>query len=373
MKDHEVIIIGGGLAGLTAALELSRHGISVAVFEKNRYPRHKVCGEYVSNEVVPYLKSLGVALDMAVPIEYLELTTRKGASFSSKLPLGGIGISRYALDHSLCKRGVEQGVTFYFDTVIGITFTRDVFEVRTTDSGPFKARMVIGAYGKRSNLDKTLKRSFINQKSPWLAVKAHYDFPEFPQNKVALHNFQGGYCGLSKTETNAVNMCYLASYRNFSLYRSIDEFNEKVLSENPNLKYFLNKAQPLWKKPLSIAQVSFAKKETIMNHILFCGDTAGLIHPLCGNGMAMAIHSGKLAAEGIFRYLSSADYSRNAMEQDYSQHWKELFGTRLGFGRGLQQILLKEGLSQTLISGLSRFPSLTRKIIQKTHGKPIQV
>lgn len=358
---------------MTAALELSRNGLEVMVVEKTPYPRHKVCGEYVSREVVPYLRLLGLDIEIGVSIEQFLLTTQGGRSFSLKLPLGGIGISRYALDHLLFQKCVEKGVGFVFDTVTEIHYFNDQFQVKTVNGKAYQARFVIAAYGKRSNLDKSLKRNFIYKKSPWLAVKAHYHFPEFPDNQVALHSFEGGYCGLSKTETGAVNMCYLASYKNFSQYRNVDDFNENVLSRNPQLSVFLKEARPLWDKPLSIAQVSFEKKSAVADHILFCGDTAGLIHPLCGNGMAMAIHSAKIAAEGIVGFFNTPGLKRSFIEQQYQESWQQQFGQRMRMGRVLQQILLRDTLSGLLFNGLSGFPMLTRKIIQKTHGKPIAV
>ena len=262
MKEFDVIIVGGGLAGLTAALELTNSGLAVAVFEKSPYPRHKVCGEYLSCEVLPYLQSLGVDLSMAVSINTLLLSTRNGKSFTKKLPLGGIGISRYALDDILYQKCLELKVQFFFQTVTQISFAGEKFKIVDAAKKAYQARVVIGAYGKRSNLDKELNRPFIKQKSPWLAVKAHYRHPQFPENQVALHNFVGGYCGLSRTETGAVNMCYLASYQNFSRYKNIKAFNEHILTRNPHLKAFLEEAKPMWDQPLSIAQVSFAKKDT---------------------------------------------------------------------------------------------------------------
>jgi len=373
VHERDVIIVGGGLAGLTAALDLTQNGIGVLVIEKTPFPRHKVCGEYVSREVIPYLKHLGVEVETGVAIDHLLLSTQQGDSFKFQLPLGGIGISRYALDDLLYQRCLQEGVTICFDTVTDIFYEKDRFEVHTLKGETYGSSIVLAAYGKRSNLDKSLKRPFINQKSPWLAVKAHYQHPDFPINQVALHNFEGGYCGLSKTETGAVNMCYLASYQNFSQYRNIEDFNQNVLSRNPFLDSFLKDAQPLWKSPLSIAQVSFAKKEAVADHILYCGDTAGLIHPLCGNGMAIAIHSAKIASEGIVQFYKSKSYSRHSLEEEYRKRWKQEFGQRMRLGRTLQHILLRETLSRYLIKGLSNFPAITRKVIQKTHGKPISL
>ncbi|MCP5570310.1 hypothetical protein NL300_28085, partial [Klebsiella pneumoniae] len=86
-------------------------------------------------------------------------------------------------------------------------FDKSSFVVETASGNILQADLVIGAFGKRSNLDVSLSRKFIKKKSPWLAVKAHYTC-DVPENEVSLHNFKGGYCGISKVENNAVNVCY---------------------------------------------------------------------------------------------------------------------------------------------------------------------
>ena len=374
MANYDVIIVGGGLAGLTAAIHLSKENHSVLVIEKKAYPHHKVCGEYVSNEIVPYLKTLGISLSQkeAVQINTLQLSTANGRSVKTKLPLGGVGISRYAFDYQLYCRGVSLGVSFLFESVNSIKFQNTIFEVVTSKNQTNTSNVVIGAYGKRSNLDKQLNRDFINQKSSWLGVKSHYQYDDFPDDLVALHNFKGGYGGLSKTETGAVNFCYLASYDSFQKEKDISNFTQNIVSNNPFLNSFLEKATPIFKEPLTIAQISFNEKKVITNHIVMCGDTAGLIHPLCGNGMAMAIHSAKLASEGIHKYLTNENYSRSQFEKNYERQWHKAFSQRLWMGRQLQSLLLNEQLSSQAIGMATRSPKLLRRLIKSTHGKPIK-
>ncbi|MGI9550088.1 MAG: NAD(P)/FAD-dependent oxidoreductase [Aurantibacter sp.] len=373
MKNYDVIIVGGGLAGLTAAIHLKRSDYSILVIEKKKYPHHKVCGEYVSNEVLPYLESLGVALNKigAVHINTLQLSTVSGDSVSTRLPLGGTGISRYAFDNLLYEKALALEVDFAFQGALSISFQNNLFEVVTDNKEIFGATLVIGAYGKRSNLDKQLKREFIQQKSSWLGVKAHYRYDGFPSNLVALHNFKGGYGGLSKTESGAVNFCYLANYASFQKDRNIDDFNRRVLSKNPFLAIFLEKAEPLFKEPLTIAQISFHPKKATENHVLMCGDTAGLIHPLCGNGMAMAIHSSKIASELIHRFLEDKNYTRAQLEADYQKEWDKVFRRRLWVGRKAQSILMNETLSNVALSAAVKSKSLLRSLIERTHGTPI--
>ena len=374
MAHYDVIIVGGGLAGLTAAIHLSQENHSVLVIEKKAYPHHKVCGEYLSNEIVPYLKTLGISLGQkkAVPINTLQLSTVNGHSIKTKLPLGGLGVSRYAFDYQLYCRGLFLGVSFLFESVNSISYQNDVFEVVTSKNKTNTSSLVIGAYGKRSSLDKQLNRDFINQKSSWLGVKSHYHYDDFPENLVALHNFKGGYGGLSKTETGAVNFCYLASYESFKKEKDISTFNENIVASNPFLNTFLENATPIFEEPLTIAQISFHEKKVVANHIVMCGDSAGLIHPLCGNGMAMAIHSAKIAAEGIHKYLTNKNYSRSQFEKDYESEWYKTFSQRLWVGRQLQSVLLNKQLSKLVINIATRSPLALRRLIKSTHGKPIK-
>lgn len=122
---------------------------------------------------------------------------------------------------------------------------------------------------------------------------------------------------------------------------------------------------------MTISQISFEKKKAVENHILMIGDTAGLIHPLCGNGMAMAIHSAKIVSELVHKYSTGEIKSRNKLEEKYIQEWNFNFKKRLKMGQFLSSILQKPKLSAALLRILIIFPFLLPKIIKKTHGKPI--
>ena len=134
---RNVIIVGGGLAGLTSAIHLSRAGLHVIVIEKHGFPRHKVCGEYISNEVLPYLQWLDADPGILAPaqIDRVSISTVTGRKVETTLPLGGFGVSRYALDGFLMEKAVKNGVTLIQDTVTSISFVNERFEVNTTANG----------------------------------------------------------------------------------------------------------------------------------------------------------------------------------------------------------------------------------------------
>jgi flavin-dependent dehydrogenase len=370
-EKYDVLIIGGGLAGLTCALHLSKNNCKVLLIEKQHYPHHKVCGEYVSKEVIPYLNSLGIDPFSigAKHITNFEISNKEGQLLKTKLPLGGFGLSRFAFDAMLYD-AIKDKVTVHFNTVEAVNYSGNQFDVITQDKLSFRADYVVGAYGKRSNIDIDQNRSFMKKKTPWLAVKAHYDF-DFKDDTVALHNFDGGYCGLSKTETGAVNACYLTTYKSFGKFGNIEEFQKQVLSKNPYLKEFFENAKPRFKKPLTISQISFDKKLPVENHIFMIGDSAGLIHPLCGNGMAMAIHSAKIFSEVFLKAFKKGTIHRSDLESQYTQLWNETFSKRLKVGRSIQGILLRPRATSVGFAAAKLFPSIVPNLIKRTHGEPI--
>jgi flavin-dependent dehydrogenase len=370
----DVIIIGGGLAGLCNAIHISKLGKKVVLIEKNEYPKHKVCGEYISNEVLPYFGFLDInPFDFgAVKIKNFQLSTTKSKLISARLPLGGFGISRHQLDFVLLEKAQENGVTVLKDSVLNIKFSNDVFSIETKENKTLSSKITIGAFGKRSLLDVKMERKFIQKKAPYLGVKIHVK-GDFPEDLVALHNFKGGYCGVSKVENNAINLCYITNYTSFKKYKNIEDFQEQVVFKNKFLKGIFQNSEAVFEKPLTISQISFETKKPVENHILMCGDSAGMIHPLCGNGMSMAIQSAQLASVLILNYLNGDLNSRKELEKQYIRKWNKKFGVRLKAGHFIAMLFRKDKIAAFLLEILKKLPFLLPLIIKQTHGKPMKV
>ena len=370
----DIIVIGGGLAGLCNAIHLSKLGKKVLLIEKNEYPKHKVCGEYISNEVLPYLDFLEVnPFDSgAVRINNFQLSTTKSNIISAKLPLGGFGISRYTLDLVLSEKAKENGVMILQDTVLDVTFLKDFFQVETKQNSIFTSKIAIGAFGKRSLLDVKMGRNFIQKKSPYLGVKIHVK-GNFKEDLVALHNFKGGYCGVSKVENNAINLCYITNYATFKQYKNIEDFQEQVVFKNNYLKEIFHSSEAIFEKPLSISQISFETKKPVEDHILMCGDSAGMIHPLCGNGMSMAIQSAQLASKLILNYFNGEIETRKELEKQYIRQWNRKFSLRLKAGHFIAMLFRKDTIASVLLQILKKLPFLLPIIIKQTHGKPMKI
>jgi flavin-dependent dehydrogenase len=375
-KTYDIAIVGGGLAGLACGIEAAKNKRKVVLFEKNRYPFHKVCGEYISNESWNYLKSLGLPLEeMNLPqINQLKISTAEGTELNHPLKKGGFGISRYTLDFELSKIAKELGVKVLEETeVSAISFKNNRHII---ESAEFKcdSKLLVGSFGKRSKLDKSLDREFIkkplSKAKNYVGIKYHVE-ASLAENLIGLHIFKDGYCGISKVEGEGrFCFCYLTLATNLQEYGSIEKMEEQLLSQNPRLKEYL-KYKRLYEHPEVISQVNFSQKKSVENHVFMLGDAAGLIVPLCGNGMSMALH----AAHG-FSKLSNDFFdnhiSRFEVERRYKKWWNSEFKLRLKIGRVLQQLFYQPKMVNPCLKMLSRLPRVADSIIAWTHGKDIK-
>jgi flavin-dependent dehydrogenase len=376
MNDqYDIGIAGGGLAGLALSIQLARMGHAVVLFEKEEYPFHRVCGEYISNESRGFLTELGLDPDSlgVSSISTLQLSDKNGKLLQQELPLGGFGISRYKLDAQLAKLAKETGVSLFEKSKVNdIVFTGNEFVI---DTGKERCtvKIAVSSFGKRSNLDIKWKRPFASAKSNklnnYIGVKYHIQ-GDFPKNIISLHLFNNGYCGLAKVEGDIYNLCYLTTADNLQQCGGdIGKMESTILSRNPHLKQLFEQGRKCDEKPVTISQISFDKKQQVENHILMVGDAAGMITPLCGNGMSMALHASKLAATEIHQFLSGS-ISREVTERNYRLAWDKQFAARLRMGRRIQSLFGNQRVLSALMNIGRRLPFIISYLVKKTHGKP---
>lgn len=373
ISSFTVAVIGGGLAGLSLSVLLSKAGYKTILFEKEKYPFHKVCGEYISMESWNFIEKLGLNLsELHLPIiKKLIVSSPNGNLIQSDLDVGGFGVSRYFLDNELKNIGLENGVIIYEETKVSdIIFNDEIFRVKYNGSEIF-ASVVVGSFGKRSNLDVKWKRNFIRQKpgklNNYIGIKYHVK-NDFPNDTIALHNFKNGYCGFSKIENDQYCLCYLTTAKNLKDNRnSIKEMEKNVLFKNPFLKKVFSESVFLFKEPVTVSQISFDKKSAVENDILMLGDAAGLITPLCGSGMSIAFHSARIAFENINLFLQN-QISRKEMGKNYMKEWEKHFKKRLRNGRMIQYFFGKERFTNLFIKTVKPFPFIVRQFIKLTHG-----
>ena len=373
---YDAIIVGGGLAGSSLAVHLSRTGRQVLLLEKRRLPASKLCGEFLSPEVASSLHRLGALEDVqaeGAPVTRVRLTASGGASFEDALPDTAWGLSRRCLDALLFDKARQAGATTHDGTRVRAVEGRleEGFSVETDGGRCFEGRLVFGAYGRRSLLDRKLERPFLNEEAPLVAFKAHYDggvLAEALDNTIELHTFPGGYCGLTKVETGAVNACWIART---SLLREAgggpEAMVDEALAQNPILAGRMRAMERLDETFEATSQVSLRRKGCYAGGVCMVGDSAGMIAPLCGDGMAMALRASELAGAPALAFLAD-ELGASDFRHVYERQWQRAFGTRLRLGRLAHRSGLRPALAATVVRAFRWMPPVGRWFIRHTRG-----
>lgn len=371
-NSYRCAIVGGGVAGLSLAIQLADAGIEVVVFEKNTYQFHKVCGEYISMESWNFLLSLGLPLaDMNLPrINQLGVSSEKGFMLNAPLDLGGFGISRYTLDHELYLLAKKKGVIVVENCkVLDVENENEHASLITTTSGLYRAEIVCGSYGKYTPAFAKYATEPKKKKINYIGVKYHIK-TDFPDNKIELHNFDAGYCGISRVDKETFCLCYLSTSDKLKeAGNAVKQLEETVLYKNPFLKRIFSESEFIFQEPLAISNISFHKKGTYSNGVFLLGDAAGSITPLCGNGMSMGLRASFILSHLLVSFFKT-QISKKDLIDAYQHAWNKQFNFRIQTGYYLQSLFGKKTTTHLVLKTLDKFPIVTQKIIGLTHGKP---
>ncbi|MFO7322895.1 MAG: FAD-dependent monooxygenase [Chloroflexota bacterium] len=376
-RSVDVLVVGGGLAGCAAAMTLARRGARVVVAERLAYPHDKVCGEFLSPECADRFGQLGVSERVAAlrppALDAAVLSSPGGVIWTARFDRPGMGISRRALDALLadaaraagadvCERAVVTGISGNLDAGFEASIRAGAGEQR------WKARVVIGAHGKRSSFDRALGRRFLRVRQPFVGLKAYFDGPPLA-GQVHLHAFPGGYCGLAPVETGHTNVCLLVRQAQFAAAAGprgdIESFVRWMARQNVLLGDWLGSARRVSERWLSISQVPFMPKPALDGDVLMAGDAAGMIAPLAGNGMSMALDAGMMAAD-YSAALLDARLTPSDVRRGYADAWRRRFGNRLRLGRALQAALLRPWLLEPGLRFLRLAPLVGELLVTHT-------
>ncbi|MFN8488434.1 MAG: NAD(P)/FAD-dependent oxidoreductase [Caldilineaceae bacterium] len=372
---YDALIIGAGLAGSSLAAALASHGWDVLLVERDHFPRHKVCGEFLSPEVQRSLQALGLHADVAAlapaPVQHARLVTQTGRVVELPLPGCAWGLSRYAMDRALATAAEQRGATLWTGaTVKDYQCTDNGYVVQVRKSEEMinvPTRALIAACGRHSQAALPPKERPLARDQQFVGVKCHYAGVIMPA-QVELFLFPGGYAGINPVEQDRVNVCLLASYPAFAQAgKRVDKMLTAAAYANPALGQRLAEGQARSETAASVAPVDVYRPAAPWTGIACIGDAAVMIPPFCGDGMAMALRSAELCAPLAHAFLQGT-LSLDGWAATYQKIWHAEFDQRLRIARLLQRALNIPWLSNLGVDIGRLMPSLGAYLVQATRG-----
>ncbi|MGO4542813.1 NAD(P)/FAD-dependent oxidoreductase [Paenibacillus sp. 2TAB19] len=377
---HDVAVLGAGVAGSSLAKLLADQGLDTVLLDQKAFPRHKVCGEFLSPESRSMLQSFGLEQYVEelrpMSIERTRLNFRYGQALEIALPGSAIGISRYSLDPALHHAAVASGAQLYTQTTVtALTFSDNCYSIETRQAGCavpklFRARAVIAAWGATNRNGLPGRHDVYDSKNEYIGVKSHFTGIDV-DSVVELYFFDGGYLGISPIEGGRVNVAALLDRKEFDLVdsdKSILGFIRAVCRRNPKLAKRLAHAVPLSGTQAAVAPVRLSRKPLTWESIARVGDSSIMLPPLCGDGMSMALRSAGLCTPLVGRYLKG-EITLAQWEQQYSQAIHKDFNGPMKWGRRLQWLFDLPILPRLMLAAAPVAPGLAYKLVQATRLK----
>jgi flavin-dependent dehydrogenase len=353
---RDVLIVGGGLGGTAAAIELARGGRSVHLLERHDGPSHKACGEFLSIEAQRHLAALGLDADAlgASPIERIRLVAG-GVSAETRLPFVARGLSRWRLDEALVERAENAGV----HVERPVRAIELVDEGVRTDKGDRGGRFVMLATGKLG-IRNALEQAPLDAH---VGFKMHWRLPPGARARLSglieLALFRGGYAGLQLVEDGIANLCLvLRRDRLAALGGRWEDVLKMVGRLSPGFRDAVQ-SEPLFAKPVTVANLPYGRVHAADGGecVYRLGDQGAMTASLTGDGMAIALRSGWLAARAVAEGLPPPTY----------QAWlKAVVGRQVDRGMWLQR-LAEMGLLPVAGTGIACLcPALLRSLVGMT-------
>lgn len=366
--EADLCIVGGGIAGLSAGLLAARKGYQVVLVERKTYPFHKVCGEYLSLEALPLLESFGLDFpESDFPrIRRFCISSPGTRPFEAPLPLGAIGVSRYYLDQKLADQFLAAGgKLIQGNKTTGIFQEGLASKILLEDGTHCIARQVFCATGRNKPVwagpDPGAEKNL-----SYTGIKIHLK-SKMKDDTIGLHHFEGGYAGISAVENGWHCMAYLIQDEWVKKYKGdLEKLEREVLWKNPAIRKHLENASLRFPR-LSTSGIHFGERPLHVNGMICIGDGSGMIPPLAGNGMSMALHESVLACRNLDMLFSEPEQKEKALRL-YETEWNQAFGVRLQTARRLQKIMDKPGMAALTIRIFRTLPFLFPMVASRTHG-----
>jgi menaquinone-9 beta-reductase len=376
---YDLIVVGAGPAGCSAAINLARENFKVLIVEQKFFPRDKLCGEFISTECLTYFQQLGVDEPIytnGATISKTVLYSRSGRSVSIPTKWFGcgdaIGLSRAQMDYLLLRQAKRLGV----DSIEGIKVTKPIIESNRVVGVELKiegksqkiyATIVVDATGR----NRILARNFDDQgrdkkRVELVAFKAHVNRAYGAYDSCELYFYKGGYGGLNYVENGVSNLCFIASSEEVRRCKSIAErVMQEVVMTNSRAAKTLSNTQ-ICSEWSSVALDSFGLRDpSPTDGLIVVGDAASTIDPFTGSGILMALESGDLSARLIIDWLKNNRdrNSHSVLRASYKHQYRNLFNKRLRLSSLLRTLAFGPAwLSDIVILALNLNKSSCRKL-----------
>ncbi len=363
---YDLIVIGGGPAGTSAAITAARRGASVLLLERGRFPRHKVCGEFVSAESLGLLANLldsdrKSLLSDAIRIAHARIFL-DGHMLRTVAEPAAASIARLELDEALWDSAIGAGVDARQQTVVQSVAGTGPFQVRTADED-FEACALINASGRWSNL--TMQANSGNRiGEKWVGLKGHFA-ESSAEKSVDLYFFDGGYCGVQPVDLESgdskhgrVNACAMVRADVASSLR-------EVFARYPALWERSRQWEPL-SRPVTTSPLIFREPQPERSGVLMAGDAAAFVDPFVGDGVSMALRSGSLAAEHLALFFRKEISLLDAVAA-YRRRYQASLAPVFRASSGIRRLLgLPRPVRRPLLFLFGKTPALTRYLAKKT-------
>src|ERR1700675_2944779 len=341
MTRYDVLVVGAGPAGATAAALTARAGLSTLVLERTQFPREKVCGDCLNPGAWEILDRLGASelIDRlpSAQLRWVEFLDLAGRSIRFELPnetRGERGIRRKHFDEALINHAISAGAEVKFGSP-ALKVQNGAGWTVTTNDETVQGRYLVAADGRNSSVARLLEE-YPKTRTDRVGLQTHFSANAEPHVTLQLCDY--GYLGLATIGDGLTNLCLVCRPQHAERFR-----------QEATQKFGLT-AEHHWQ---SITPLTRSAIQTKRANLMYIGDAARVVEPLTGEGILYALQSGMLAADAI----SSAIISRSDPALIYAQQHQKVYRRRLWVNQLARLAVLHPRISNKLLSLLRLNPA----------------